>query len=118
MARHRSTSAAPSRRLGVYTGSFDPMTLGHFDIVKRAAVLFDEVIVAIGEARDKKSLFTVAERLKLVKDVVSSYPNIRVASFKGLAHSCDQPLFACSNPTAKHFLCPTNHLHRIQPNQA
>jgi pantetheine-phosphate adenylyltransferase len=72
-------------RVAVYTGSFDPMTLGHLDVITRASRLFDRLIVAVGEAREKKPLFTVTERIDLVKSVCGKIKNIEVASFSGLA---------------------------------
>lgn len=72
-------------RIAVYTGSFDPMTLGHLDVITRASKLFDRLIVAVGEAREKKPLFSVTERIDLVKAVCVKVKNIEVASFSGLA---------------------------------
>jgi len=72
-------------RIAVYTGSFDPMTLGHLDVISRASKLFDRLIVAVGEAREKKPLFSVSERIELVKAVCAKIKNIEVASFTGLA---------------------------------
>ncbi len=69
----------------IYPGSFDPFTNGHLDIVQRAAKLFDTVIVAIANNGEKKMpLFTLKERMALVKDSVSSMPNVKVDSFTGL----------------------------------
>ena len=63
-------------RRAVFPGSFDPMTNGHLDIVKRASVLFDEVIVAVGNNMNKNSLFTPEERFNLVKESVENIPNV------------------------------------------
>lgn len=64
----------------IYAGSFDPFTMGHLDILNRAAKMFDEVIVAIGTNTSKKSLFTPDEKLEMITAVVkeSSYDNVRV----------------------------------------
>lgn len=76
---------ATETRTAVYTGSFDPMTLGHLDVIERAAKLFDRLIVAVGAAQGKNAVFTVPERLKLMADVVKPLKNVEVASFPGLA---------------------------------
>lgn len=70
--------------VAVYAGSFDPITLGHVDIVRRGATLFDEVIVAVGVNPAKRYTFDLAERMEIVRNAVSSVPNARVDSFDGL----------------------------------
>lgn len=69
----------------IYTGSFDPITLGHQHIIERAAKLFDDLVVGIGKNADKRPLFTTDERVNLVTQVTSEYDNVRVATFDGLA---------------------------------
>jgi pantetheine-phosphate adenylyltransferase len=71
-------------RRAVIPGSFDPVTNGHLDIVGRASRLFDEVIVAVLVNQSKAGLFSVEERLELLREVTASYPNVRVESFQGL----------------------------------
>jgi pantetheine-phosphate adenylyltransferase len=71
-------------RTVVYPGSFDPPTNGHLDIIRRAARLFDSVIVAIANNEEKKPLFTLRERVELVKQSIVELPNVRVDSFDGL----------------------------------
>ena len=71
-------------RIAIYPGSFDPVTLGHEDIVRRGAELFDELTVAIGINPEKSPLFTPDERLELLREVFSDVPNVKVASFHGL----------------------------------
>ncbi len=71
------------RRL-VYPGSFDPVTNGHLDIVSRAAGLADELIVAVLRNPSKTSLFSVDERLEMLREVTKGHDNVRVAKFKGL----------------------------------
>lgn len=71
-------------RIAVYPGSFDPITNGHEDIIKRAANIFDEVIVAVLVNPDKKGLFSIEERVELIKKVVRPYENVKVESFSGL----------------------------------
>jgi pantetheine-phosphate adenylyltransferase len=78
MSQERPSSA-------VYVGSFDPMTLGHLDIIRRAARLFDCVTVGIGINPDKQSLFTPAERLDLCRLAVRDLANVDVRTFDGLA---------------------------------
>ncbi len=73
-----------SRRIAIYPGSFDPVTLGHEDIVRRGAELFDELTVAIGINPEKSPLFTHEERVALLKEVFADLPNVKVASFYGL----------------------------------
>jgi pantetheine-phosphate adenylyltransferase len=69
----------------VYVGSFDPLTLGHLDIIRRGANIFSRVTVGIGINPDKKSLFTPEERLELARMVLSPFPNVRIETFDGLA---------------------------------
>lgn len=68
----------------LYPGSFDPVTNGHLDVAKRAAKLFDRVIIAVAENSGKKPLFTFAERIALLKESCADTPNIEVSSFDGL----------------------------------
>jgi pantetheine-phosphate adenylyltransferase len=68
----------------VCPGSFDPVTNGHLDIVRRASRLFDEVVVAVLVNESKKSLFTLEERLDMLGEATSDLPNVNVASFRGL----------------------------------
>ena len=71
-------------RRAVCPGSFDPVTNGHLDIVGRSSRLYDEVVVAVLVNESKQSLFTVAERIDMLREVVKPYPNVRVESFQGL----------------------------------
>jgi pantetheine-phosphate adenylyltransferase len=73
-----------SARPAVYAGSFDPVTLGHVDLMNRAARLFDRVIVAVGVHPTRKPLFSVEERIAMLKDAAVNIPNIEVMSFGGL----------------------------------
>lgn len=68
----------------LYPGTFDPLTRGHEDIVKRAAGIFDQVIVAVAESTSKDPLFSMEERIELARTVLSGLPNVRVIGFKGL----------------------------------
>ena len=71
-------------RTAIYPGSFDPLTNGHLDVIRRAAKLFDRVIVAVANNDSKHPLFTQAERLALVKKAVSNLPQVEADSFDGL----------------------------------
>ncbi|CAB4594035.1 unannotated protein [freshwater metagenome] len=68
----------------VCPGSFDPITLGHLDIIKRASAHFDQVVVAVLENRTKSSLFTVPERIEMIRESVADLPNVIVDSWSGL----------------------------------
>lgn len=68
----------------VYPGTFDPMTLGHQDLVRRAAGMFDEVILAVADSRTKRPFFTLDERVEIAKHVVAEYKNVTVMGFSGL----------------------------------
>ena len=71
-------------RKAVCPGSFDPVTNGHLDVFARAAALADEVIVAVLVNRHKAGLFSVVERMEILREVVAPYPNVRVDTFDGL----------------------------------
>jgi pantetheine-phosphate adenylyltransferase len=71
-------------RRAVCPGSFDPVTNGHLDIIGRASRLFDEVIVGVLINQHKTGLFTIEERIKMLREVTASYGNVRVESFRGL----------------------------------
>lgn len=68
----------------IYPGSFDPVTLGHLDIIRRSAAMFDSVIIGVLNNTSKTPLFSVEERVNMLKEVVSDIPNVRVESFGGL----------------------------------
>jgi len=68
----------------LFPGSFDPLTLGHYDIIKRGITLFDEVIVAIGVNAEKKYMFSLEERKQFVEDAFVDEPRIKVVTYKGL----------------------------------
>ena len=70
--------------LAVYPGTFDPITLGHEDLVRSAARLFDRVIVAVAIAHHKKTLFSLEERIEMVREATRQYPQVQVESFSGL----------------------------------
>lgn len=68
----------------IYPGTFDPMTFGHLDIIKRAANIFDEVVVSVLNNKEKTPLFSVSERVNILKEATKDIPNVRVESFEGL----------------------------------
>ena len=68
----------------IYPGSFDPVTVGHLDIIKRASKLFDRVIVAVLVNMEKRPWFTIEERTELLKKVTEGMPNVEIAGFDGL----------------------------------
>lgn len=68
----------------VYVGSFDPMTLGHVDIIRRAATIFDHLTVGIGINPDKRPLFSPEERLALTDQILQPFPNVEIQCFQGL----------------------------------
>jgi len=70
--------------IAVYPGTFDPITLGHEDVVRRANQLFGKVIVAVAAGHHKKTLFSLEERIEMVREAVSPYPQVEVESFAGL----------------------------------
>lgn len=74
----------PATVVALYPGSFDPITNGHLDLIERGSALFDRLIVAVLRNDEKHPLFTVGERMEMVKEVVGHLPNIEVGSFGGL----------------------------------
>ncbi|HBC04131.1 MAG: pantetheine-phosphate adenylyltransferase [Aequorivita sp.] len=78
-------------RRAVFPGTFDPITLGHVDIIKRALPLFDELIIAIGVNADKKTMFSLEERIQLIEDVFKNESQVKVKSYSGLtANFCKE----------------------------
>jgi len=71
-------------RRAVFPGSFDPITLGHFDIIQRGVTLFDEIIVAIGINADKKYMFNLEQRKKFIEDAFAHESRVKVITYEGL----------------------------------
>ena len=71
-------------RIAVYSGTFDPFTLGHGDVVRRAAALFDQVVIAVAVAHHKKTLFSLDARVQQVQDATQSIASVKVLPFEGL----------------------------------
>jgi len=72
------------KKIAVYPGSFDPVTNGHIDIIRRGLRIIDELIVLVSYNPDKSSLFTVEERIDMIKEVIGNNPRVRIDSFPGL----------------------------------
>jgi len=70
--------------LAIYPGTFDPITNGHLDLIERGLRIFDHIIVAVAEGSYKKTLFTVPERLEMMREALADKPNVTVDSFPGL----------------------------------
>ena len=69
---------------GIYPGTFDPLTRGHEDLVRRASGLFGKLVVGVADSKNKKPFFSLAERLSIANEVLGHYPNVVVESFSGL----------------------------------
>ena len=70
--------------VAVYPGTFDPLTRGHEDLVRRASGLFDTLVVGVADSQNKKPFFSLDERLEIANEVLGHYPNVKVESFSGL----------------------------------
>ena len=73
--------AKKSQRLGVYAGSFDPLTVGHLWMIQQGVLLFDRLVVAVGTNLEKRYTFTLAERMEMLRDLLKTFENVSVASF-------------------------------------
>ena len=92
-----SSLAAKNSRIAVYSGTFDPLTLGHEDVARRAALLFDEVIIAVAMAHHKKTRFSLRERMDMAAEAVASLGGqIRVLPFEGLIMDFCRQQGACA----------------------
>jgi pantetheine-phosphate adenylyltransferase len=70
--------------VAVYPGTFDPMTLGHEDLMRRAAQLYDKLLLAVAAGHHKRTMFTIAERLDIAREIAQPYGNVEVVAFRGL----------------------------------
>jgi len=73
-----------TKRRAIYPGTFDPVTVGHLDIIRRACTMFDEIIVAVADSRAKKPMFDLAQRIEMVEAATTSFPKLRVVGFNSL----------------------------------
>lgn len=73
-----------SGKIGVFPGQFDPITNGHLDVIRRGAPLFDELIVAVGINPEKRELFTLDERVRIIRTLLKDVPGVRVEKYSGL----------------------------------
>lgn len=73
-----------NKKRAIYPGTFDPLTLGHLDLIERSSLLFDEVVIAIGDNPDKNPLFSVSERAGMIKKATKDLPNITLVKFNSL----------------------------------
>ena len=71
-------------KVAIYPGSFDPVTFGHLDVIRRAASMFDELTVSVLNNTQKTPLFSVEERVKILEEATKELPNVKVDSFSGL----------------------------------
>jgi pantetheine-phosphate adenylyltransferase len=80
MARIKGVSV----KRAIYPGTFDPITLGHLDIIKRACKIFDEIVVAVAQNKEKKPMFSYEQRVEFVKKATANLPKVKVVGFDGL----------------------------------
>lgn len=102
----------------VFPGSFDPLTLGHVDIINRAIPLFDEIVIAIGTNSSKKYMFSLEERISFINETYKDSPTVKVTSYKGLTidfckkNSIDFILRGLRNPADFEFEKAIAHTNR------
>lgn len=102
----------------IFPGSFDPVTLGHYDIIKRGVKLFDEIIVAIGVNSAKKYMFSLEQRKKFIEDAFKDEPRVKVVTYEGLTvhfcekHNVDFILRGLRNPADFEFEKAIAHTNR------
>tara|TARA_Y100000996_G_C22402091_1_gene593571 strand:- start:307 stop:804 length:498 start_codon:yes stop_codon:yes gene_type:complete len=82
------------KKIAIYPGTFDPITNGHYDIIKRSSALFDELIIAVTDDNNKKVMFDISERIDMVKNDIRGLENIRVEQFSGLLMNYAQSVSA------------------------
>jgi pantetheine-phosphate adenylyltransferase len=106
-------------RKAIFPGSFDPITLGHYDIIKRSIPLFDEIIVAIGVNAEKKYMFSIEERTRFIEEAFADEPKVSVVTYEGLTIDLCQKLKAnfilrgLRNPADFEFEKAIAHTNRL-----
>jgi len=106
-------------KIAVFPGSFDPITLGHFDIIERAVPLFDKIIVALGTNSEKNYMFSIEQRLHFLRESLKKFPNVSVESYEGLTteycekHNAKYILRGLRNPADFEFEKAIAHTNRI-----
>src|SRR5262245_4806238 len=75
-------------RIALFPGTFDPITIGHLDIINRALPLFDKLVIGIGRNTNKIAMFTEEQRMKWIKDIFRDNPNVHVVVYEGLTVAC------------------------------
>lgn len=83
-------------RVAVFPGSFDPITVGHLDIIQRASQLFDKVVVVVLVNQNKKTMFTLTQRLQFIENMTKDYKNVECCSGEGLSVQFAKKLHACA----------------------
>jgi pantetheine-phosphate adenylyltransferase len=96
MSAMSSSTPTHAPRIAVYSGTFDPITRGHEDVVRRAAVQFDQVIVAVAMAHHKKTMFDLETRLSLVRAALADVPSVKALAFDGLIMDFCRAQGACA----------------------
>ena len=94
-------------KIAVFPGSFDPITLGHYDIIERAVPLFDKLIIAIGQNSDKKYMFPLEKRIEFIKKSVAHFKNVEVDFYEGLTID-----YCLKNPADFEFEKAITHTNR------
>src|SRR5262245_9043934 len=84
MPKRRNSQPGRNGSLAVFPGTFDPLTHGHLDIIRRASAIFDRLIVAVGRNPEKTQWFSAAERVKMLREMTGELPNVSAESFDGL----------------------------------
>ena len=106
-------------RKAIFPGSFDPITLGHYDIIKRSIPRFDEIIVAIGVNAEKKYMFSIEERTRFIEEAFADEPKVSVVTYEGLTIDLCQKLKAnfilrgLRNPADFEFEKAIAHTNRL-----
>ena len=106
-------------RKAIFPGSFDPITLGHYDIIKRSIPLFDEIVVAIGVNAEKKYMFSIEERTRFIAEAFADEPKVSVVTYEGLTIDLCQKLKAnfilrgLRNPADFEFEKAIAHTNRL-----